>query len=283
MSLFGGLLEGGTQNHTSTSSPWEALNPYLMGSPGTQGHYGQGAPIYGGGGPREPGNITGYEQGEWVPGTPASGGLLNDIWAQYQNSGPNANQTAGYNMATNFADSFGGTYGNILDAYNSMLSAPDVMNNPAVTGLMDANAASINQNLNQNVLPGIMQRYGSAGHVGGSSQSAIAEGLARGGASDAIANSNAGILSSAYGQGLAAQGNALSNAGNIAQLGMLPSNIYQSVGDSQANLPWQNLTQTANLFNSFGGGTQSQPVYGASPLQTLAGIGLTGYGMGLFS
>ncbi|MEM7209557.1 MAG: hypothetical protein AAF434_17190 [Pseudomonadota bacterium] len=288
---LGSLFGSSTQDVTTHSAPWEEIQPYLLGNPGTQGYWeggtqqwvpGLGSTGYGVPDSQMEGGYGSYQQvgGTWVPGGDATPGILDDVMTQYQaGMTPNANQTTGHNMALNYADGFGDYYNNVLNSQNSMLNATDVANNPYVTGMMDMNASHVMRNLNESVLPSIDSRYGAAGHVGGSSQSAIERGLATGRASDAIADSNTRIMANAYGAGLAAQNSALANSGNIAQMGLMPSQIYSNVGNDQYNLPWQNMSNAMNLLVAPGGGSQTTPTYGPSTFSQLAGTGLTLYGL----
>lgn len=88
------------------------------------------------------------------------------------------------------------------DTWSRGLSASDVANNPYVQGQLDTNAQQVNQNLQRNILPSIQQGAIQAGGMNNARQG-IAEGVAAGDASTALANANATTMFNAYESGLA--------------------------------------------------------------------------------
>lgn len=136
------------------------------------------------------------------------------------------------------------------DTSNSWLSpnALDVGNNPAVQGLLDRNARSINTALTETALPAIRDSAERTGNFG-SSRQGVAEGVASGKASTALADANAGVLSKAYDSNVDAQ---------LKALGLLPSTTAtqtqgdlttSGVGDVRQALKQAQLGETVGNFN----------------------------------
>lgn len=180
------------------------------------------------------------------------------------------------------------------------------MANPYV----DAQAAGIqtqaNNNLQQNVLPGINSGAVAAGGYGGSRQG-IAQGLAIGQSQQGVANAQANLYSNAYntdqanttsrlgiganynlglgGLGLqnqAQQNNFYTNNRQLDQSGaQLGANLYglgttgnlsqgagqYGIGTTQQNAPWTPIQNASNVFNQYSG-------LGGSQIQTQNGSAL---------
>jgi hypothetical protein len=135
-------------------------------------------------------------------------------------------------------------------ATSSWLSpnALDVGNNPAVQGMMDRNARSVNTALTETALPAIRDSAERSGNFG-SSRQGIAEGLASGRASSALADANSKTLSDAY---------TTQAEGQLKALGLLPQttatqtqgNLTTSaVGDTRQALSQARLSEDVGNFN----------------------------------
>ncbi len=187
-----------------------------------------------------------------------------------------------------------GTY----DALRSMMSATPDMD---VWGpVMDAAQRRPLQAFNEQVLPGIRSGAIGSGQYGGSRQG-IAEGIAMRGLGDTLgdiqsriaqmaasealqqrtagAGIGAGLLSGAYGTTAGLLSNALSQSPAMAGLGLLPSTIYQGVGQQQQQQPLQSLQAYQGLIGGGYGGQQTTPYFSNPALSRLGG-GLMGYQLG---
>lgn len=160
----------------------------------------------------------------------------------------NANQLTAQNMALDYADTInGGVVQPAQNALNFALGAADVNQNPYLGQMAEAAARPLTQNLTENILPAIRSGATGAGQYG-SSRQGIAEGIAARGTQQAIGDQVASLYSNAYGQGLQAQGQALGQAGAVANLGMMPSSIYQGVGQQQQDADWQQLQRLQSIL-----------------------------------
>lgn len=214
----------------------------------------------------------------WKPAQP----YIKEGFAQAQDllNRPTFNplQQQGMDMATQYADSLGGMTGNAQNAW-SFLTSPSLLSpdsNPYLAQMAQAAARPVMQNLTENILPALGSSAEMAGQYGGSRQG-IAEGIAMRGANQTIADQTANLYGNAYQQGLNTMMQGLGQAGNVANLGLMPSNIYQQVGTTQQQQPWQDLQNYMGVVGGNFGSTQSTPT--ASPLPALIGGGL-GFALG---
>lgn len=111
-------------------------------------------------------------------------------------------------------DPFNAQAGEFGDAWKRGLGASDVANNPYVQGQLNTNAQQVNQNLQRNILPGIQQGAVQAGGMNNARQG-IAEGVAAGDASTALANANATTMLNAYNSGLSHEQAMMGNASGL--------------------------------------------------------------------
>ena len=204
-------------------------------------------------------------------------------------------QTQAQGMMQDYATGGLSNYANSVMGANQNIASGgmmDVNSNPYLADYAQAAAAPITQNLLEQTLPLVRNSAIGAGQYGGSRQD-LAEGLSIGRAADAIGNLTSNIYSNAYGQNLNAMQNAQAMAPQMAQLGLMPSNILSGVGAQQQAMqqqginqqmaqhdyPQQQLAQYANLISGNYGGTQATP-YQTNPLMSAAGGGMLGYGIG---
>lgn len=126
--------------------------------------------------------------------------------------------------------------------------ALDVNNNPAVQGMLNKNRMETTRALTESALPAIRDSAERSGNFG-SSRQGIAEGLASGRASDALANANASTLNNAYNTNVESQ---------LKALGLLPQttatqtqgNLTTSaVGDTRQALSQARLSEDVGNFN----------------------------------
>lgn len=181
-------------------------------------------------------------------------------------------QTQGYNMALGYADSMSPMIGNAQSALNFAMN-PNILSpdsNPYLQQYAEAAARPLMQNLTESILPSLGSSAELAGQYGGSRQG-IAEGIAARGTQQAIADQNSRIFSNAYGQGLNTMMQGIGQSGNVANLGLMPSNIYQSVGGQRQQVPWQNLQNYMGTVGGNYGSTQTTPT--GNPLGSLIGLG----------
>jgi hypothetical protein len=214
----------------------------------------------------------------------------------------NSLQTNGLQNQLNYATGdFQNISDNMVGGVNNLLGAADIANNPYVGNMMDQLAARSQANLTQNLLPTIRNNSISAGQMG-SSRQGIAEGLALSNQQAGLDQANAQLMMDAYGKGLDAQTKAVGLAPSAAQLGFMPGQMTQAVGDiyqNQAqkgineaiarhdytqNEPWQRLGQYSSLLQggmNFGTTTSNTtgPSTSGSPLAGALGAGMAGYSL----
>lgn len=129
-----------------------------------------------------------------------------------------------------------GMQGGIMDpstqAWQSMLNAPDVANNPYVQGMLEQQANLANRNLSENMLPAIRM-----GHIGGgslgSSRQGVAEGLAARGTQEALLGQAAQTQMGAYQAGLGSQAQGVAGTPGIMQAQMMPGAMMGQVGGAR--------------------------------------------------
>lgn len=178
------------------------------------------------------------KQSVWDKQTP----FLTDMYSQAQSlfNNPNQNLTQGNQMALNYAGSNGlqNTIGNTQNALNFALNPQNSFNNPYLQGAMQSAIRPLTQNFQENVLSGITDGAVAAGQSG-SSRQGIAEGIAARGYMDQVGDVVNNMAYQNYNDGFNRMSNAVGQAGQVANLGMLPSSIYQNVGNSD----WDQLAR----------------------------------------
>lgn len=187
---------------------------------------------------------------------------------------------ADYNQGNKTRDMF--TSGKLLD----------VNSNPALKGAITAATRPIMQNLTRSALPQVRSDF-IGGNSFGSSRQGIAEGLAMGGAADAMKDATTGVVNNAYNQGLGAtlsalnaqtgaasagvgQGyyagmNALQQLPGMAQLAYAPAQTQSAVGQQNFGLQQARLGEQKQQYTT----QQMMPFLQAQDVASLA-MGLGG-------
>lgn len=135
-------------------------------------------------------------------------------------------------------------------ASNAWLSpdALDVGNNPAVQGMMDRNARAVNTQLLETSLPQIRDGAERSGNFG-SSRQGVAEGVAMGKASSALADANAKTLSDAYNTNVESQLKALGLLPQTTQTQVAGDLTQSAVGDARQGMAQRLLDEQVGNFN----------------------------------
>lgn len=253
---------GGSSTTVQKADPWVGVQPYLE-----QG-YADAQSLYQSGGP------------QYYPGQTYVG--MNPYERQAQN------------MALGSIDPMNQSIGAMNQGLQFSLNAPDVANNPYVSGMADVIQNRMSRQLSEDMMPAIQGGAIQAGQLGGSRQG-VAEGLAARGVSEATGDALAQLYGSAYGTGLEAQNRALALAPQTLQASLMPSQVMGQVGDFyrgfdemalgsnmdrwnyNQNLPYQNLSNYMNVLQGapWGSSTTGQAP-GTSPLIGALGGGLAG-------
>lgn len=190
---------GGDQEVQQKADPWSGVQPHLLEA------YGAAQDQFRGGGPQ-------YYPGE-----------------TYVNRDPLENYAQ--NLSLNYAtESLPAQIAQAQGAQAFQLNAPDVANNPYVTGMIDRQQTRLNRNLQENLLPAIGHNAIHAGQMGGSRQG-IAEGIAMRGTQEALADAMAQTQLDAYGQGLDAQARGLAFSPQMMQMGLMPMDLIKGAGE----------------------------------------------------
>lgn len=137
---------------------------------------------------------------------------------------------------------------NAMGAQQSMLSAPDVANNPYISGIKDMNERRTTERLERYALPAAQDRAVAGMGLGGSRQ-AIEQGLARGEAERAMQDYNAQVDASAYDAGLRQQAAGMALVPQTMGLGYMPSQAMSAFGDYAARDPAMALAEQQERFN----------------------------------
>ncbi len=139
-------------------------------------------------------------------------------------------QMAGYGAkAAAATDQFAAMAGQDATQAN-IAAATAYANNPAIQGMIDANARDVTRNLSESILPSIDRAASGTGNLN-SSRAGVASGIAQRGAADRIGDISAQIRGDAYDKGLSlaqadrstnlsALGQAATSYGNLASFGV---------------------------------------------------------------
>lgn len=205
-------------------------------------------------------------------------------------------------MREQFARNMGGMVDPAMSAWQSMMTAPDVAQNPYVQGMLEQQRSQVMRGLSE-AMPSIQAgMLGVNERLGGTGQG-VAAGIAGRGAMEALAQQAAQTQMDAYSQGLAQQRYGLGAAPGMARFGMMPAGILGGVGAEERaeeqraideamarhqfaqEEPWQRLQRQASLYmpmtQPFAAKTMTSKAT-PSALQIgsqLAGLGLAGFGM----
>lgn len=209
---------GGSSTNTVTekADPWKGVQPYLKDIyANAQGLFNKPQPFY-------PERTFPFFNQSQLSGMQSQLGYANDVYA------PATQQ-----------------YQNFLQG---MMQAPDtVASNPAVMNMINAQGSLINDQLTRNWLPQIRSGAIGAGQYGGSRQG-IAEGLAMGEASKALANSAAQTQLGAYEQAVRQQLGASSVYPGALQMGFTPGSMLQGFGSTLQGMDQQSISENAARF-----------------------------------
>ena len=261
------------------------------GQAGGQGNGGLMPNGQGNGGLMMPGGMPGDMSGGMQGGGGMGGGLPGLI-----DSAQGGWQFGMNPMANPWMGAASGT--GVYDSLSNMMSATPDMN---VWGpVMDRAMRGPIQAFGEQVLPNIRSGAVGSGQYGGSRQG-IAEGVAMRGLGDtlgdiqtnlanqaanqALQQRTAGsgmasnLLSNAYGTTAGLMSNALGMSPMMANLGLMPSNIFQNIGQQQQMNPLQNLQAYQGLIGGNYGSSQTSPMY-SNPMLGAMGGGLMGYQLG---
>ena len=192
---------------------------------------------------------------------------------------------------------FDQTYNTLGQMYN----APDVANNPYISGVADVMTDRLNRNMTENVMPGIQGNFNQVGQYGGGRQDVMRQQAGRD-TQEALSQGLAGLYSDAYGQGLGQQAKGMAVAPQVAQMGLMGSGIQGQVGDTlqsesykplqediarwnfEQQAPWSDLSQyTANVQGNVGSSLTGESSNSGSTLSNMVGGGLLGAGLGDFA
>lgn len=167
-----------------------------------------------------------YYQGETYAGMSSDAkSALEKLKAYASGQGLNTATTLG-NLGSQMAG-YGAKAGSTLDQFASMAgqdpteaniaAATAYANNPAIQGMIDANARDVTRNLSEDILPGIDRAASGGGNIN-SSRAGVASGIAQRGAADRIADISATLRGNAYDRGLTlAQGDRATNLSALSQ------------------------------------------------------------------
>ncbi|OWK31785.1 hypothetical protein [Sphingomonas mucosissima] len=180
-----------------------------------------------------------YYQGETYAGmSPAAKAALDKLKAYASGQGLDTAAALG-NLGSQMS-AYGAKAGSTLDQFAKMAgqdptqanitAATAYANNPALQGMIDANARDVTRNLSEDILPGIDRAASATGNIN-SSRAGVASGIAQRGAADRIADISATLRGNAYDRGLSlaqgdratnlsALGQAASSYGNLASFGV---------------------------------------------------------------
>jgi hypothetical protein len=188
----------------------------------------------------------------------------------------------------------------VTGAQNYALRAPDIRNNEALQGGIQAAIQPAVRAFETSVMPSIRADFGGGDNYG-SSRRAIATGLASEALAQNIFNTAATMGSTAYGQGLEAQSRAIALTPQVLQSLYAPATASDVVGQQQrqyqqdlinANVqrwnyeqmaPWQSLAQFQQFIQGGYGGTSTGEVTSPTPQgnRALGAIGgaMSGYAL----
>jgi hypothetical protein len=146
--------------------------------------------------------------------------------------GLNADQNAGQDYYRWMANNFGQLFNPAMQQQQQFFSnAQNPLANPAVTDMMEENAARVNQAASDpgGIWSQIRANALDAGQFG-SSRQGIAEGIAAGRVADEISRGNTSILNNAWNTAQNAAVNALGQTGDLANTWTMPGNLLSATG-----------------------------------------------------
>lgn len=197
-SIIGGLLGSKGQQSSTTSSPWNAQQPYLkVGMADAAYQYGKqrGSPYFAG--------------DMYANMDPRTNTALQGIFG-YQGQGSNNSSALtgnGINLLGAGAQGMTGAAGRLAGfnpqdpTQQNIQNAGLYSNNPNLQGAIDAASRDVTRNLNEVALPGISRNAAATGNTN-STRTGVAEGIAMRGAGDRIGDIAANMRYDAYNNGL---------------------------------------------------------------------------------
>jgi len=211
--------------------------------------------------------------------------------------GFNPFETAGQQAAAATAAGVTPSIGNALNFQNFLFGpalSPEA--NPGLQGSIDAAIRPLTETFTQKVLPNIRLSEGLAGQAGGS-RGRVLEGLATRDLLRQVGDTSANLVNANFQNALQQATRGLAFAPSVLQSSLLPTQLLSSVGQQARQLQTQQLLELAQRFGQqqllafspaqaaanvafgFPGGvsnTRSDTSSSASPLSTVAGLGLLG-------
>lgn len=180
----------------------------------------------------------------------------------YDQPGPFAfpgQTTAGPDPLRQQAQQFDITYANqgavndvnkIGGAYDTLLNAPNVNNNPYLQQAVQGAIRPMVDQFSESVLPGIRSGAMQTGQYGGSRQG-IAEGIAAGKLSRNIGDVSSQMYGNAYQQGMDSLSKAMLFGPQMLQLGQYPSQILRGVAQERETAGQANINDQKRLFDYY--------------------------------
>lgn len=206
-----------TQTTVQKSDPWSGVQPYLTSAYGTAQNLYENS-----GGPKL------YE-------------------GQYTVD-PDPLRLAAQNYQQNYAlNQMPQDIGTIGSAYQNLLNAPNVENNPWLQGAATAATRPIMQQLNENILPGIRTNAMNTGQYGGSRQG-IAEGIAGGRAAQAVGDTTSRIYADAYNQGMESLAKGMMFGPTMIDLAQKPAGSLYNLASQRENIDQTRLNEQIKRF-----------------------------------
>lgn len=140
--------------------------------------------------------------------------------------------------------------GKIGGAYDTLLNAPNVNNNPYLNQAVQGAIRPMVDNFSESVLPGIRSGAMQTGQYGGSRQG-IAEGIAAGKLSRNIGDVSSQMYGNAYQQGMDSLSKAMLFGPQMLQLGQYPSQILRGVAQERETTDQANINDQRRLFDYY--------------------------------
>lgn len=197
----------------------------------------------------------------------------------------------------NYASYLQGNQGQLFDKQNQLLDSTNVYNNPAIEQVAQGAINPVVQALTEKALPAVRGGAQLAGQYGGSRQGVLESNAIRD-ATREMVDRTAKIYSDAYDSGLDAETKTLALAPSVAQTGLLPTSLMDSVGqqlrayeqqlinariakhDFNQNELTNRLGAYQNLVNGAYGGSSTSSTSGAGAVSGGFGGALGGALMG---
>lgn len=142
----------------------------------------------------------------------------------------------------------------IGSAYDTLLNAPNVNNNPYLAGAVNSAIRPMLDQYNETIMPGIRSGAVQTGQYGGSRQG-IAEGIASGKLTRNIGDVSNTMYSNAYQQGMDSLAKAMLFGPQMLQIGQAPANVLRGVAGERELSQQNQINDARRLFEYY----QNQP------------------------